>query len=70
MPKSVQTSAKKQFELFQDDPSHPSLQFKELVPGLRSARVSRNFRALAYRDEKVLNWFWIGSHAEYDRLIK
>jgi hypothetical protein len=70
LPKAIRTAAEKQFKLFLINPKHPSLQFKELQPGLWSARVSRNFRALAYQEDDVLNWFWIGSHAEYNRLIK
>jgi hypothetical protein len=70
LPAMAQTTARKQFEFFQSDHLHPSLHFKELEPGLWSARVSRNYRALAYREDDTLNWFWIGSHAEYDKLLK
>ena len=27
------------------------------------------WRALGRRDGNTVTWFWIGSHAEYDRLI-
>ncbi|WP_422392441.1 hypothetical protein [Nitratireductor thuwali] len=36
---------------------------------LWSARVSRNHRALAIEDDDGLVWIWIGSHADYDKLI-
>jgi hypothetical protein len=32
-------------------------------------RVSRNYRALGRRRRDIIMWFWIGMHAEYDRLI-
>ena len=65
----AQTAARKQFKFFQSCPFHPSLHFKELMPGLWSIRVNRKIRALAIREGDELNWFWIGSHAEYDRMI-
>jgi hypothetical protein len=34
LPAAVQSQAKKQFELFQSDPHHPSLHFKELKTGI------------------------------------
>jgi hypothetical protein len=32
-------------------------------------RVGRNYRALAIGIDEGLLWFWIGSHADYDKLI-
>jgi hypothetical protein len=63
-------AASKQYKLFQVDPFHRSLHFKEIAPGLWSARINKGYRALAYREGDLLNWFWIGTHAEYDRLVK
>jgi hypothetical protein len=34
-----------------------------------SARVGLGYRALAVRDGDVVIWFWIGSHAECDRIL-
>jgi hypothetical protein len=34
-----------------------------------SARIGSNYRALAAEKEDGLEWFWIGSHDEYERLI-
>jgi hypothetical protein len=33
LPPPVQRLARKQYHLFRQNPSHPSLQFKEIVPG-------------------------------------
>lgn len=48
---------------------HPSLHFK---PAGRywSVRVGIHFRALAIRDGDDFIWFWIGTHAEYYRLLR
>jgi len=38
-----------------------------------SVRVGIHWRALGYRDvelgEDTVTWFWIGSHADYDKLV-
>jgi len=48
---------------------HPSLRFKK-VGEYWSARVSRNYRALAFEDDNDFIWVWIGHHDEYDKIIK
>jgi hypothetical protein len=53
------------------DPGHPSLRFKKIHSELPiySARISINYRAVGQLDGDTVIWFWVGSHAEYDRLI-
>lgn len=68
LPEAVRNLADKNFALLRADPMHPSLHFKQ-VGRFRSARVGRSFRALAVETEDGLVWFWIGNHAEYERLI-
>ena len=36
---------------------------------LVSVRVGRRYRALGYQENDEVSWFWIGSHADYDRLV-
>src|SRR5437763_23499 len=57
------------FALLKRDPRHPSLHFKR-VGRYWSARVGLRYRALAVEVDDVYVWFWIGSHADYDRLIR
>ncbi len=68
LPAHIRKLADRNFESLKADPSHPSLHFK---PAGRywSVRVGIQFRALAIRDGDDFIWFWIGSHAEYDRLL-
>jgi hypothetical protein len=68
LPKSIQTLADKNFKLLKRDPTHPSLAFKR-IGRLRSVRVGIHYRALAVEDGEDLVWFWIGPHAEYDRIL-
>ncbi len=65
----VRRIADKNFALLKADPQHPSLRFKR-VGRLWSARVGLHHRALCVRRDDDCVWFWIGSHAEYDRLLK
>jgi len=49
---------------------HPSLQFKPVKNGaFRSVRVSLGYRALGVPVDQGVQWFWKGSHADYDKLI-
>jgi hypothetical protein len=69
LPDSVRKLADKSFALLKADPQHPSLHFKR-VGRCWSARVGLHYRALATEAEDDLIWFWIGSHADYDRLVE
>ncbi len=69
LPPEVQRTADKNYQLLADDPYHPSLHFKK-IRDLWSVRVGRGYRALATEQDGDYLWFWIGTHAEYDRLIK
>jgi len=68
LPSSVQRQADRCFERLKADPSHPSLHLKR-VGRYWSARVGRQYRALAVEYETNLLWFWIGPHDEYDSMI-
>jgi hypothetical protein len=69
LPVAVQSLADRNFDRLKQDASYPSLHFK---PAGRfwSARIGLHYRALAVKDGDDFVWFWIGSHAEYDRLLK
>mgnify|MGYP000246858979 CR=1 FL=1 len=71
LDENVQKKARRAYELFEQNPQHPSLHFKKVHPTepLYSARVSLNHRALGMRDGNEIVWFWIGPHDEYERLI-
>lgn len=69
LPESGQRLARKNFELLKADPQHPSLHFKK-VGRFWSARVGLNYRVLAVEDGGDFIWVWIGTHEEYERIIK
>jgi hypothetical protein len=68
LPESVRATADKNYELLKADPEHASLHFKK-VGKYWSVRVGVSYRALGVEDDEGIVWFWIGTHAEYDRLI-
>ena len=71
LPKEVQTQARRTYALFRSDPNHPSLRFKKVdqQDNVYSVRIGLGYRALGVLDGSIVGWFWIGSHADYDRLI-
>ena len=69
LPPDIRRLADRCFELLKADPGHPSLHLKK-VGRFRSVRIGLRYRALAVEASDGLVWFWIGSHADYDRLIR
>jgi len=72
LPRDVQNQARSAFRQFKADPHHPGLHFKKLPPheDLWSARISRDCRAIGRWRGGVILWFFIGSHADYEAMIK
>jgi hypothetical protein len=69
LPASVRVLADKNYALLKENPQHPSLHFKK-IGRYWSVRVGLRYRALAVEANDALVWFWIGSHADYDALIR
>jgi hypothetical protein len=68
MPVHVRAIADKNYALLKVDPQHPSLRFKK-IGTVWSARVGDRYRALGHDVDGGINWFWIGTHSDYDKLI-
>lgn len=69
LPHSIQQLADRNYEILKENPNYPSLHFKK-INRYWSVRVGIHYRVLAVEVDDGLLWFWIGSHAEYDHLIK
>jgi hypothetical protein len=69
LPGDVQALAIKQYKLWLENPRHPSVRFKK-VGVFWSARVNDDFRAAGILDGDTVIWFFIGTHAEYEMLLK
>lgn len=69
LPSRVQERADAAFALLRADPRHPSLRLKR-VGDFWSARIDIAHRALAVADGDDFIWVWIGTHDDYNRLIR
>jgi hypothetical protein len=69
LPRQVQQAADAAFKQLKRDTRHPALQLKK-IDRFWSVRIGLHYRALAVESGPDLLWFWIGSHAEYDTLIR
>jgi hypothetical protein len=69
LPDEIQQLADRGYQMLLQDPRHPSLHYKR-IGRLWSARVGLHYRALATERNGEIVWIWIGSHAEYDLLLR
>lgn len=72
LPAAIQSKTKSKFKLWIDNPNHQSLRFKQIHNSkpVYSIRISIGYRALGVREDDTIIWFWIGSHSDYDKLLK
>ena len=68
LPANIQKQADNNYQLLKENANHPSLHFKK-IQRYFSVRIGLKYRALGIEMNEDIIWFWIGSHAEYDRLI-
>ena len=64
----IRELADKNYALLKENPKYPSLHFKK-VGDYWSVRVRIRYRALGVEIDEGVLWFWIGSHADYDKLV-
>ena len=71
LPTEIQKLADKAYELFKENPAHPSLQFKKVgkKQPVYSARITDFYRALCVLSGDNAYWFWIGDHDSYQKMI-
>ena len=72
LPESIRQLAVKNYHLWRSDPNHPSLRFRLLAGSTHrfTIRVGAHHRALAFQSNDSITWVWIGTHAEYVRLVR
>jgi hypothetical protein len=71
LPQEIQKLALKNYRLWQQNQQHPSLAFKKLQGSQTrfSVRVGDHYRALGQITDDGIEWVWIGSHENYNKLI-
>ncbi len=72
LPLHVKQKAVIAYKQWRKNPHTPSLQFKRVGKNspVYSCRIGRNWRALGVLKGDMMIWFWIGSHEDYNNLIK
>jgi hypothetical protein len=72
LPIRIKDKARRPYSLWRSDPFHPSLNFKQVHNSqpIYSVRIGFSFRALGVKEEETMVWFWIGSHEDYNNLIR
>jgi hypothetical protein len=77
LPAQYQQAANDAFQRFLLNPNHPALRSHPLKPTRKgqhwpdsiSVTISMGYRAIYVVRNGVNVWYWIGSHADYDKLI-
>jgi hypothetical protein len=71
LPPAIQRLATEKYRLWRQDAFHPSLGFKRLNGGGErfSVRVGEHHRAIGQKSEDGVEWVWIGSHEDYNKLV-
>ena len=71
LPNAVQRQAREAYRQFKRNPYHPSLHFKKVhtMRPIYSARINVDYRAVGIKENGEIIWFWIGSHADYKKLL-
>ncbi len=76
LDESLRNRARKAYELWLENPFHPSLRFKciNIQEDIWSVRITRGYRAVGVAEkdaagEKAITWFWVGKHDEYEQFF-
>jgi hypothetical protein len=71
LPKEIRQGAREAYRLWQQDSRYPGLHFKRIhaTKPIYSVRVALGWRAVGVLRGDDMVWYWIGSHADYEKLI-
>ncbi|MBU4293995.1 MAG: hypothetical protein KJ770_08105 [Actinobacteria bacterium] len=72
LPEQTKKEAKKAYRKFKKNPYHPGLHFKRIhsTRPIFSLRITKDYRAVGIQQNNLVIWFWIGSHGDYDNLLR
>jgi mRNA-degrading endonuclease YafQ of YafQ-DinJ toxin-antitoxin module len=77
LPQHIQKLAEAAYQLFRQDPHHPSLRLHPLQDndkgrhrkGSFSVSITMKYRAIYAVDDDTNVWYWIGTHNDYENFI-
>lgn len=69
---ATKRKAKVAYQRWKKDPYRPSVNFKQVhdVKQIYSVRIGNSYRALGLKEKNTIIWFWIGSHEDYNKMLK
>jgi hypothetical protein len=72
LPKPIQDKAASAYALWSANPEHPALRFKNVhsTQPIYTVRIDRAWRAVGALYGDTVVWFWIGSHGDYEALLR
>ena len=72
LPDQIKKAAKKAYREFEKNPYHPGLRFKRIhsTRPIFCLRITKDYRAVGVQQNNQVIWFWIGSHDDYNNLLK
>ena len=72
LPAEIQTLAIKNYHLWRVNPNHPALHFRRLKGSEDrfTVRIGDHYRALGTLSGEKMSWVWIGTHSDYDQLVR
>jgi hypothetical protein len=71
LPERIQNRARYAYKQWKENPFRPNLQFKKVhqTKPIYSVRVNIGWRALGFKEDEKIIWFWVGSHESYNKII-
>jgi hypothetical protein len=71
LDQTIKARARKAFQLWAENPFHPSLRFKCInsQENTWAVRITRGVRAVGKLQDDSVTWFWIGGHNDYERFF-
>jgi hypothetical protein len=70
LPPAKQKQARANYKLWSAEPFNPTTNFENKFGNIWSAEIGRTHRTLGKMvEKKVIVWFWIGTHEEYNKLL-
>jgi mRNA-degrading endonuclease RelE of RelBE toxin-antitoxin system len=73
LPAEARQQAKAAYQLFKENPRHPSLSFAPVPTAgedAYSAKVGEHYRVIGYLSGNTILWAWIGTHEAYNHIVK
>lgn len=70
LSEDVQKLAAAAYLEWTNDPRATGVRFKHVAGNIYSARIGKNHRALCYLEGGIFYWYWVGTHADYERKLR